>query len=77
MVKIRLQRTGRHKLALYRVVVADSRSPRDGKVLEVLGTYDPNQSPAAVKVDIELIKSWLDKGAQLTPTVKNLLKGKL
>ncbi len=74
MVKIRLQRFGAHKAPKYRIVAADSRSPRDGKFLEILGSYDPKTQPATVKLNVEGIEAWVNKGAQLTVTVKNLLK---
>ena len=74
MVKIRLQRFGSHKAPTYRIVAADSRSPRDGKFLEILGTYNQTTQPASVKLDVEKIDAWVNKGAQLTVTVKNLLK---
>jgi small subunit ribosomal protein S16 len=74
MVKIRLQRFGAHKAPKYRIVAADSRSPRDGKFLEILGTYDPKTQPATVKLNVEGIEAWVNNGAQLTVTVKNLLK---
>jgi len=74
MVKIRLQRLGSHKAPKYRIVAADSRSPRDGKFLEILGTYDPKTQPATVKLNVEGIDAWVNKGAQLTVTVRNLLK---
>ncbi|MBQ3253356.1 MAG: 30S ribosomal protein S16 [Acholeplasmatales bacterium] len=73
MVKIRLQRFGAHKAPKYRIVAADSRSPRDGKFLEILGTYNPLTEPATVTVDAEKINAWLAKGAQPTITVKNIL----
>ncbi|MBQ7642205.1 MAG: 30S ribosomal protein S16 [Acholeplasmatales bacterium] len=73
MVKIRLQRVGAHKAPKYRIVAADSRSPRDGKFLEVLGTYVPTTEPATVTLDAEKIQAWLAKGAQPTITVKNIL----
>lgn len=73
MVKIRLQRFGAHKAPKYRIVAADSRSPRDGKFLEVLGTYQPTATPAAVELNVEKINAWLAKGAQPTTTVKNIL----
>ena len=73
MVKIRLQRFGAHKAPKYRIVAADSRSPRDGKFLEILGTYNPLTTPATVTVKEEAIKAWLEKGAQPTITVKNIL----
>ena len=73
MVKIRLQRFGAHKAPKYRIVAADSRSPRDGKFLEVLGTYNPKTNPAEVTLDAEKINAWIAKGAQPTVTVKNIL----
>lgn len=72
-VKVRLQRFGAHKAPKYRIVAADSRSPRDGKFLEILGTYEPITNPATVKVDVEKVTKWLNKGAQPTITVKNIL----
>ena len=72
-VKIRLQRFGAHKAPKYRIVAADSRSPRDGKFLEILGTYNPLTNPATVTVDAEKVKAWLANGAQPTVTVKNIL----
>lgn len=74
MVKIRLARHGRHKRPLYRIVVADSQSPRDGRFIEVLGTYDPLPEPPAVRVDAAKAKGWLERGAQMTTTVRQLLK---
>jgi small subunit ribosomal protein S16 len=74
MVKIRLKRIGAHKRPFYRVVVADSRSPRDGKFIEEIGTYDPLKEPAEVKIDAEKVQKWLANGAQPTETVKRLLK---
>ena len=74
MVKIRLQRFGAHKAPKYRIVAADSRSPRDGKFLEVLGTYNPLTDPATVTLNAERIQAWLANGAQATVTVKNILK---
>lgn len=73
MVKLRLQRFGAHKAPKYRIVAADSRSPRDGKFLEILGTYNPLTNPATVTVDAEKVQAWLAKGAQPTITVKNIL----
>ena len=75
-VKIRLARTGRHGYASYRVVAADSRSPRDGRFLEIVGTYDPNCKNGEGKVVInnEVALKWLNNGAQPTDTVKKLLK---
>ena len=74
MVKIRLQRFGAHKAPKYRIVAADSRSPRDGKFLEILGTYNPLTDPATVTLNAERIHAWLKNGAQPTITVKNILK---
>jgi small subunit ribosomal protein S16 len=73
MVKIRLTRMGAKKSPFYRIVVADSRSPRDGKVIESIGYYNPITDPAEVKIDVEKAKDWLKKGAQPTDTVKALL----
>lgn len=73
-VKIRLRRMGAKKAPFYRIVVADSRYPRDGRFIEEIGTYDPNQEPSAVKVDAEKVKKWIASGAQPTDTVKVLLK---
>ena len=72
-VKIRLKRTGRHGLALYRIVAADSRSPRDGRCLELVGTYNPNTKPATYNINEEVALKWLNVGAQPTDTVKTLL----
>ncbi|MBR4256735.1 MAG: 30S ribosomal protein S16 [Clostridia bacterium] len=71
-VKIRLKRIGAKKNPYYRVVVADSRSPRDGKFIEEIGTYDPMAEPASVKIDAEKANTWLKNGAQPTETVKSL-----
>lgn len=73
-VKIRLKRMGAKKAPFYRVVVADSRSPRDGRFIDQVGTYDPNLDPAAVKFDAEAVKKWIANGAQPTDTVRALLK---
>ena len=73
-VKIRLKRMGQKKAPFYRVVVADSRSPRDGRFIEEIGYYDPMKNPADVKIDNEKAKSWIANGAQPTDTVKALLK---
>ena len=73
-VKLRLQRFGAHKNPQYRIVAADSKSPRDGRFLEVLGSYNPIANPAIVKVDAEACQKWLNQGAQPTQTVKNILK---
>lgn len=73
-VKIRLSRQGRKKSPFYRIVVADSSSPRDGRFIEVVGTYDPLQDPAKVILKEDKIKAWMDKGALPTDTVRSLLK---
>lgn len=73
-VKIRLRRMGAKKAPFYRVVVADSRSPRDGKFIEEIGYYNPITEPAEIKIDAEKAKKWLDNGAQPSDTVKSLLK---
>ncbi|MDR3148527.1 MAG: 30S ribosomal protein S16 [Oscillospiraceae bacterium] len=74
MVKIRLRRMGAKKAPFYRVVVADSRFPRDGRFIEEIGTYNPLTNPAEVKIDGERVKYWISNGAQPTDTVKTLLK---
>jgi small subunit ribosomal protein S16 len=74
MVKIRLKRMGAHKKPFYRVVVADSRTPRNGKFIEEIGTYDPLKDPAEIKIDNEAAQKWLANGAQPTDTVRALLK---
>ena len=73
-VKIRLRRMGAKKAPFYRIVVADSRYPRDGRFIEELGYYNPLEEPATVKVDVEKAKKWIANGAQPTDTVKGLLK---
>lgn len=73
-VKIRLRRMGAKKAPFYRIVVADSRSPRDGRFIEEIGYYNPMEEPSVVKVDPEKAKKWLDNGAQPTDTVKSLFK---
>ena len=73
-VKIRLRRLGAKKAPFYRVVVADSRFPRDGRFIEEIGYYDPNKDPAEVKIDGDKAKQWIANGAQPTDTVKALLK---
>ena len=73
-VRIRLMRFGRKKRPFYRVVAADSRAPRDGKFLEVLGYYDPLKEPFEFKVDEEKVKKWLERGAEPTETVRALLR---
>lgn len=72
-VKLRLKRMGSTKKPFYRIVAADSRSPRDGKFIETVGTYDPTKQPAIVKVDEEIALKWLNNGAQPTDTVRNIL----
>ena len=74
MVKIRLRRMGAKKNPFYRVVVADSRAPRDGRCIEELGYYDPLAEGQQIKVDLERAKYWIDNGAQPTDTVRGLLK---
>lgn len=74
MVKIRLRRLGAKKNPFYRVVVADSRYPRDGRFIEEIGTYDPLTEPSTIKIDAEKAAKWLSEGAQPTDTVKELLK---
>lgn len=76
MVKLRLRRVGRKKLALYKIVAADSRAPRDGRFIESVGTYNPNLNPAQVEVKEDRIFYWLKSGAQPTFTVRNLLSRK-
>ncbi|MCR5144263.1 MAG: 30S ribosomal protein S16 [Lachnospiraceae bacterium] len=73
-VKIRLKRMGQKKRPIYRIVVADSRSPRDGRNIEEIGTYDPNPETAQVSINEELAKKWLANGAKPTETVARLLK---
>ena len=73
-VKIRLRRMGQKKAPFYRIVVADSRSPRDGRCIEEIGTYDPTKDPSEFKVDEELAKKWLNNGAQPTEVVGKLFK---
>ena len=72
MVKIRLRRMGAKKAPFYRIVVADSRYPRDGRFIEEIGYYNPMEEPSVVKVDPEKAKAWMEKGAQPTDTVKSL-----
>ena len=74
MVKIRLRRMGAKKAPYYRIVVADSRSPRDGRCIEEIGTYDPLTYPATVTVNAEKVQTWIKNGAQPTDTVRGLLK---
>ena len=73
-VKIRLKRMGKKKAPFYRIVVADSRSPRDGRFIEEIGTYDPTKDPSEFKVDEEAAKKWLKNGAQPTETVGKIFK---
>lgn len=74
MVKIRLRRMGYKRNPIYRIVVADSNSPRDGRFIEEIGTYDPNTDPSTYKVDEELAKKWLANGAQPTEVVGKIFK---
>ena len=74
MVKIRLRRMGAKKAPYYRIIVADSRSPRDGRCIEEIGTYNPLTQPATITVDGEKAQQWIKNGAQPTDTVKKLLK---
>lgn len=75
-VRIRLTRKGTKKRPFYRIVVAHSEAPRDGKFLEIIGTYNPLADPAEVRIDPERLRVWLDQGAQPTDTVKSLIKQK-
>lgn len=72
-VKIRLTRFGRKKMPFYRIIVADIEAKRDGKFLDILGTYDPMKDPAEVKIDTDKLQTWLDRGAKPTNTVKSLI----
>jgi len=72
-VRIRLTRKGRKKQPFYRIIVADSQAPRDGKFLDIIGTYDPMQDPAVVNLDTEKLAGWMEKGAKPTGTVKTLI----
>ena len=74
MVKLRLTRIGKKKTPFYRIIAAESSSPRDGRFIEQIGTYDPNQEPAAVNIDADLAKKWLDNGAQPTEVVNRIFK---
>ena len=74
MVKIRLRRMGAKKAPFYRIVVADARSPRDGRCIEAIGTYNPLTNPATINVDAEKVQAWIKNGAQPTDTVRGLLK---
>jgi small subunit ribosomal protein S16 len=73
MVKIRLQRAGKKKAPFYHIVVADSKSPRDGKIIEQIGTYNPMVEPSEIKLDNEKVQKWIANGAKPTDTVKNLI----
>ena len=73
-VKLRLMRMGKKKQPTYRVVAADGRSPRDGRFIEIIGTYEPRAEPSVVKIDTEKAQQWIAKGAQPTETVAKLLK---
>ena len=73
-VKLRLMRMGKKKQPTYRVVAADSRSPRNGRFIEILGTYDPRQEPSVVKIDTAKANDWISKGAQPTEVVARLIK---
>ena len=73
-VKLRLTRVGSKKNPVYRIVAADSRSPRDGKFLEIVGRYNPQTDPSTIELDEERIKDWISKGAQPSSTVRSLLK---
>ena len=74
MVKIRLQRQGKKKAPFYHIVVADSRSPRDGKIIEQVGTYDPMANPSVINLDKEKVEKWIKNGAKPTDTVMDLIK---
>jgi small subunit ribosomal protein S16 len=73
-VKLRLMRMGKNKQPTYRVVAADSRSPRDGRIIEIIGIYDPRQEPSLVRIDMDKARKWVSNGAQPTETVAKLLK---
>ena len=74
MVKIRLQREGKKKAPFYHIVVADSRSPRDGKIIEQIGTYDPMTEPSTIVLNQEKVEKWIKNGAKPTDTVKKLIE---
>ena len=74
MVKIRLQREGKKKAPFYHIVVADSRSPRDGKIIEQIGTYDPMTNPSTIVINKEKLAAWVKNGAKPTDTVKALIE---
>lgn len=75
-VSIRLTRGGAKKSPFYRIVVSDSRSPRDGKFLEVVGHFDPKTRPEGIEIKLDRVKEWVEKGGQMTPAVKKLIKDK-
>ena len=74
MVKIRLQRQGAKKAPFYHIVVADSRSPRDGRIIEKIGTYDPMTDPATINLNMEKVEYWVKNGAKQTDTVKGIIE---
>lgn len=74
MVKIRLQRAGKKKAPFYHIVVADSKSPRDGKIIEQIGTYNPMTEPSELALDREKVAQWIKNGAKPTDTVKRLIE---
>ena len=74
MVKIRLQREGKKKAPFYHIVVADSKSPRDGKIIEQIGTYNPMTNPSEIVLDKEKVEKWIKNGAKPTETVKHLIE---
>lgn len=74
MVKIRLQRAGKKKAPFYHVVVADSKCPRDGKIIEEVGTFDPMTNPSTINLDLEKVAAWIKNGAKPTDTVKSLIE---
>ena len=74
MVKIRLQRAGKKKAPFYHIVIADSKSPRDGKIIEQIGTYDPMTEPSTIVIDNEKLAQWIKNGAKPTDTVKRLIE---
>ena len=74
MVKIRLQREGKKKAPFYHVVVADSRSPRDGKIIEQIGTFDPMTNPSTINLSMEKVNEWIKNGAKPTDTVKKIIE---
>ena len=76
MVKIRLQRVGKKKAPFYHIVVADSKSPRDGKIIDQIGTYNPMTNPSELKIDREKVEKWIKNGAKPTDTVKYLIERK-